>query len=136
VGSTYDADDLATNRTNLVRFLTGDIDVTDAWLQDEEIEYICTLQDGDYQAAAMAARRMSAIAAGMVDKTVGPLSRRYETLQQKFMSLAKQLDSESEETATVTPIFTSSTDVDADGKDSPMYFRYGHFDYGVYNGSG
>lgn len=98
--ATYDPTDLdtttASGRLNVVRFLVGDIDVTDAQVQDEEITFWLTQSsDNTYSAAASLASGLASQYAKLVStKLDGALSAEYNDLYERYQTLADQLRSD------------------------------------------
>tara|TARA_B100000768_G_scaffold164772_1_gene166919 strand:+ start:1257 stop:1718 length:462 start_codon:yes stop_codon:yes gene_type:complete len=95
---TYDPTTLGTasadERLNSVRLLSGDTDITDQQLQNEEINFSLT-QTGNnvYYSAAWSARAISSKYARLVDTEVdGILSSKYSTLAKQYMTLADTLE--------------------------------------------
>lgn len=81
---------------DLVRFLLGDTDVTNALLEDEEITALLeTYGSADYTAAA-AARSLSARFAGQVDKAVGDLKISFSQKAEQYAALAVTLEKHSD----------------------------------------
>lgn len=56
----YDPTTLTTNKTNQVRFLVGDTEVTDPLVQDEEIVFALSQRNSIYGAAAIVCRTIAA----------------------------------------------------------------------------
>ena len=95
---TYDPTTLGTvdadERLNSVRLLSGDTDITDQQLTNEEINFSLT-QTGNnvYASAAWVARAISSKYSRLVDTDLdGILTSKYSTLAKQYMALAGKLD--------------------------------------------
>jgi hypothetical protein len=95
---TYDPTTLGTaeadERLNSVRLLSGDTDITDQQLTNEEVNFSLT-QTGNnvYASAAWVARAISSKYSRLVDTELsGALSSKYSTLAKQYMTLADSLE--------------------------------------------
>jgi len=95
---TYDPTTLGTvdadERLNSVRLLSGDTDITDQQLQNEEIVFSLT-QTGNnvYYSAAWVARAISSKYSRLVDTQLdGVLTSKYSTLAKQYTALADNLE--------------------------------------------
>lgn len=77
-----------------VRLLIGDTISSDEQLQDGEIDYLLSVEDGVYPAAANAARAIAARYARQIDKAVGDLKLNAEKRFKHYMDLSVQLESQ------------------------------------------
>lgn len=81
----------STNEKDQVRFLIQDTDQTDQLLQDEEIEFLITLEGGPLKAAAKAAETLAAKFARKCDETVGPVKIMFSQKNKMYMELCEKL---------------------------------------------
>lgn len=81
---------------DLVRFLLGDTDVTNALLEDEEITALLETYGSADSTAAAAARSLSARFAGQVDKAVGDLKISFSQKAEQYAALAVTLEKHSD----------------------------------------
>jgi|TARA_R110001632_G_scaffold61602_5_gene148514 hypothetical protein len=97
---TYDPTTLGTvdadERLNSVRLLSGDTDITDQQLTNEEINFSLT-QTGNnvYASAAWVARAISSKYSRLVDTEIdGILGSKYSNLAKQYMALAGKLEAQ------------------------------------------
>ena len=84
---TYLSSQLTTSTTMQVRFLCGDTSTGDQLLQNEEIDYLVTLNNGSYAAAAAACDAIASKFSREADKEVGDLSI---SMSQRAIAYQKQ----------------------------------------------
>ena len=89
MGATYTTDDTNLNR---VRLLLADTDITDALLQDEEINLLLTMTGGVYQAAIQGCLVIAAQFARRADMTqISEMQIRYTRNVDHYRNLALEL---------------------------------------------
>ena len=89
----YSGDPGASSK-DAVRFATGDVDLSDQQLSDEEIAYLL-VQRGDVLNAAVAAcHRLAAKYSRLVSRAVGDLRIEHQQRRQAYMELARTLRAE------------------------------------------
>lgn len=92
--ATY-TNDPTNNPIDQIRLLVGDTDVTDALLQDEEIEFFLTQDDNVYKAAAIAARTIAGKLSRAVTETkFDDVSQKVESPSVRYLKLADALESQ------------------------------------------
>lgn len=87
----YDPATLATSELYQVRFLVGDTNESDPLLQDEEINYLLSINQTVVATAIACCERISATFARLVDHRLGPLSVSNSQKSAHYARLARQL---------------------------------------------
>lgn len=90
-----------TSSKDAVRFRIGDTDKDDPQLQDEEINYLLSLNSNIIRASVEGCKALAAKYAREVSKTVGPVSIQAQTMFEHYNNLATSL----------TGLLTSGSDV-------------------------
>jgi hypothetical protein len=82
----------AASDLDAVRFLIGDVDETDAQLEDEELNFLRSeCSDDTQRAAVLACDSLAALYARKTDKAVGPLKVSYSQVMTHYLQLAETL---------------------------------------------
>lgn len=145
---TYDPDDLDTStesgRLNVTRFLVGDTDSTDYYLEDGEVTFALSENNDDvYYSAAYCARSISSKLAREVDVELeGVLSETRSTLSSQFLSLANQLELQAKKVGATLGVSAGGINLNKvkntllNPTRVPSAFRMGQFDnptdYGMF----
>lgn len=86
--------DPSTSKKDEVRFLIGDTDQDDQLLQDEEIEYLLSVESNVYRAASKAARSIAAKFSREAEKSIGDYSIKANQRAEAYKRLMKDLEEE------------------------------------------
>lgn len=148
---TYDPTDLdvttVSGRLNVTRFLVGDTDSTDYYLQDEEVVFALGQNNNNvYYSAAYCARTISSRLAREVDvKLDGALSESGSSLSTQFMKLAETLENQAKKSGATLGVSAGGINLNKvkktllDPQRIPSSFRIGQFDnppdYGLFEES-
>lgn len=87
----YDPAQLGTSTLMQVRFEVGDTDSTDQQLQDEEIAYVLTIENGVIGAAARCCETLARKFARLADHNLGPAGVKASQQFEHYSKLAKEL---------------------------------------------
>jgi len=87
----YSGNPSAENPKDQVRFFTQDTDQSDQLLQDEEINFLLTLEGGPLKAAVKAAETIAGKFARKCDEKVGQVSVSFSQKSKQYFELAAKL---------------------------------------------
>lgn len=146
---TYDSSDLdvstTSGRLNVVRFLVGDTDTDDQFLQDEEINFALGQNNNNvYYSAAYCARTIGSKLAREVDVQLdGALSESRSSLSTQFYMLAEQLEYQAKKSGSTLGLSAGGINLNnvkttlLSPTRVPSAFRMGQFDnptdYGIFD---
>lgn len=83
----------ADSELDSVRFLVGDTDEKDQLINDEEIEFLLSLETNLYKASAKVAESIAGKFSRFADQSIGDYSISYSDLSDKYFALAESLRS-------------------------------------------
>ena len=83
--------DPSTSDKDAVRYLIGDTDEDNPLVNDEEIEYILSIEGNVIRAGAMVAESIAGKFSRRADRTIGDYSEKFSQIHQQYLSLAEKL---------------------------------------------
>lgn len=131
--ATYDPTDLTeeTGKINIVRLMLGDTNVSNAELQDEEIQfYTDRSPENLYLAASFGSSAIASKYAGYVTTELdGALSADYSDLYDRYQNLSTQLRTDGQKySGTALGLYLGGTSTDPNEKSYEFYRGQFHYD--------
>ena len=119
----------ANSDTDAVRWMLGDTNLTDAYLQDEEIAWALTQESTIPLAAAMCAEAIAGKLARLADISMDDTSIQYSQRHAHYMDLASRLRDEASSSLADASGGGPGSEGMFTGEDREPFFDFGQFDY-------
>ena len=87
--------DPSSNDKDAVRYLVGDTDKDNPLIEDEEIEYVLSIESNVIRAGAMVAENIAGLFARKADRSIGDYSEKFSQIHEQYLNLAKELRKQS-----------------------------------------